>query len=355
MTETQNTPSFPYNDRFSTEVVSVSNGTDLKVQELWISSATLYHVSLALMAEYDRLVHDSNTNVRDKMLLNMMNSLKVGNQHSVSFHNLSNMVVNLHDSYKSNNFVVSTMVTNWKWTMNEEFVKEFGFDPYSLSKSESRVRLQEARLTLLIKAFRMYLIETVRRCFRRNTDPSEWNANNATYKSGGHETTSVAFITYVRSLMSMYDQVARLTPNLDEVKAIVLEAVETGKKEFSEKKEKYQQQKRLEANYKTSQRMEKEVKIIKEKEVSASGQQLDGSHSIPVENKWLNSNSNVGNAGKRENTKSIDGTINTNTNNNTNNNTSTVNNEDFEGLTTYTVVKKKRSIKSGGNKTQSTK
>ena len=258
-TETKQQFPTPYLDRFNSEKVSFSADKVMTLNDLWVSNCNLMNVALAILAKVDWLRNSGN--VRDKVLYNGYMSIKVSFQsekegtmeeHNVSVYSLAKRVLNLAESYSQCDFVESTMGTNWRWTIDKGVKETRGFDPFGLAKTELDVKLKEAKMTLLVKVFRMYLMETVRRVFPRTKSPQKWESSSAIYKAGGIERSSGDFVKYVDEMLKLYDSVVLLSPDLTEVKSIVNNAVSLGKDESAQKREQYQKKHNLEANYNQS-------------------------------------------------------------------------------------------------------
>jgi len=215
----------------------------------------LYLSALAILAECECL--EESKDLREKELLNGYNEVisTLTNQdnttkaYRVSVHNIAKSVILLNDKHSGLEFVEHTMHRNWRWTSDPE---QDGYDPYRFSKGELKVALKEAGMTLLVKTFRLYLMETVKRFFPSSWTPDRWDAASASYRAGKSSLCSYAFIEYVSNLIALYDKISLLSPNLDEFKKVVTVAAEVGKRERAEKIELRQQQRRQELNLRAS-------------------------------------------------------------------------------------------------------
>jgi len=228
----------PYNDRFSAEVFYV-RGTATDAGNVWLSSANLYLVSLAILAECECLAMSGRA--RETELLKGYNKViskkevkGVTKKYEVSIHKIAKEVVNLYDTYYDSEFLECTMLRNWRWTSS---VEEGQYDPYKFSRGELQMALCDAGMGVLVKGMRLYLMETVRHFFLGVRDEKEWGkVHSATYKVDGIVRSSGDFTFFVESMMALYNCIDCLSPSLDEIKEVVLQASEAGKKEFAEKR-----------------------------------------------------------------------------------------------------------------------
>lgn len=247
----------PFLDRFNDETIALHDDKNIKVSDVWVSNASLLNVSLAILARVDFL--KTSSNIRDKELCEGFMSVSVTHVidkkptiFRVSIHDLATRVLELASSHSKRDYVQSTIGSNWRWTINQELKEEKGFDPFGLAKNELDVKLKDAKMLLLVKSFRMYLIETVRRVFPKQRNPAKWDSKDAVFRHGGSQTSCGEFVSFVESLFKLYDPIVKLTPELAEIKEIVERALTLGKKESSEKREVRQRAKNLEANYNQS-------------------------------------------------------------------------------------------------------
>jgi hypothetical protein len=65
-------------------------------------------------------------------------------------------------------------------------------------------------MVLAVKTLRLYLIESVKRCFPKVRNPDRWESVGATYKAGGIERTSSAFVSYVEELFGLFNEITKL-------------------------------------------------------------------------------------------------------------------------------------------------
>lgn len=247
----------PYSDKFNSLEIKLSEDKTIKVSELWISNCSLKDVALAILSKIEML--KQSTNIRDKELYNGYMSVKVEfmtkkktTVYNISIFTLAKEIMGLCNVYSEHDFVDATIGTNWRWTIDRAVKEERGFDPFGFAKNELDVKLKDAKMTLLVKALRMYLIESVRRLFPKQMSPSDWKSSEAVYKFGGIERSSSHFVQFVESLFRLYDQVVKLSSDLTEIKLVVNRAITLGKAELAQKKEHYQKQRNLEANYNQS-------------------------------------------------------------------------------------------------------
>lgn len=244
-----------YLNKFNAEKVIFTEGKEVPLGDLWVSNCSLRDVALGILAKIDWLRNSSN--IRDKVLYNGYLSVTVKypndddsfSERIVSIYHMAKQVMRLESDQ---DFVYATMKMNWRWTIDKNVKEVRGFDPFGLAKTELDIKLKDAKMTLLVKIFRMYLMETVRRVFPRNRNQQKWQSSDAVYKVGGTERSSGDFVKYVDELLKLYDQIVLLTPDLTEVKAVVNSAIALGKEESSQKREQYQKLNNMEANYKQS-------------------------------------------------------------------------------------------------------
>jgi len=231
--------SMPFNERFSGEVAYV-RGVATDAGNVWISSANLYLVSLAILAECECL--GLSGKVRENELLKGYNKVLSKTEvdgatkhYEVSIRKIAKEVVDLYDTYEFSEFLECTMLRNWRWTST---VKEGQFDPYAFSRGELQVRLCDAGMGLLVKGLRLYLMETVKHFFIGVRDEKDWGkVSHASYKIGDTVRSSGDFTYYVEAMMRLYDHIDCLSPSLDEIKDVVARASEAGRKEYLEKRE----------------------------------------------------------------------------------------------------------------------
>lgn len=228
----------PYNDRFSAEVFYV-RGTPTDAGNVWLSSANLYLVSLAILAECECLAVSGRA--RETELLKGYNKVvakktvnNVTKKYEVSIYKIAKEVVDLYDTYYDSEFLECTMLRNWRWTST---VEEGQYDPFRFSRGELQMALCDAGMGVLVKGMRLYLMETVKHFFLGVRDEKEWGkVHSATYKIDGIVRSSADFTFFVESMMTLYNCVNCLSPSLDEIKEVVLQASEAGKKEFADKR-----------------------------------------------------------------------------------------------------------------------
>lgn len=252
---------------FTSSILSLSNNRTMKLEDLWVSSASLLNVSLAILAQIDFLSRSpASKSVKFCELVKGYESMKIKFEDGdkvkttyISIKKMAEKIISLAEKYSSNDFVENTIGKNWKWSSYPFKVNKNGekYDPYDFSKQEYSVKLKDARFALLVKTFRMYLIETVRRCFPNTKNPQKWDSLNAVYKAGGSERTTSLFVEFVNELLVLFDQVVKFSDTLDECKAITRNADFLQKKQSQEHFESKQQNKRLEKNY---------IAVSKEKE-----------------------------------------------------------------------------------------
>ena len=237
-----------YSKLFNSRVVYLYDDKEIDLGSCWISNCSLEHAALAIMVQVERLSRSEN--IRDNKLLEGYNEIKVVTKHgnfkpktrTISIKTMASTILELCDVYSDSTFV-NALKTNWSWRSSNQG------DPYNFFHQEKRKSIKDAQFVLLIKAFRVYLMESVRSFFPKIRDPKRWSTTTATFKQGGSELSSPAFMQFMESLFKLYDDVTVLSPELSEYKSIVSNAIEMGKKEKQEKRDQYHKQRRLEANY----------------------------------------------------------------------------------------------------------
>ncbi len=245
-----------YWDIFKSAKVHLSDGRTYNLEDSTVDVCSLADVSLAIMAEHDYLSKSSLA--RDKELLSGYESTKVKYSYdgttklyNISLANLAKGVLDLIERYKTQEFVELTIGRNWNWTSHTSRIDKNNkkFDPYNFSRYERDVQLKNADMVLLVKAFRLYLIETVRRCFPKVRNPEKWDSSGATYRVGGIDRSTSVFVAYMEELFKLFNQITKLSDTLDEHKQIVKKAGASGRRESRENYELSKHQKRLEDNY----------------------------------------------------------------------------------------------------------
>ena len=231
----------PYNDRFIAELVSFDDGS-LPLGDLCVSKANLYYSALAILAECDLL--STYTGTKSKTLLNGYNNItckytarKVEKTVNVSIKTMAQRVVELYDKYYTSEFLYGTILGNWRWTKQRS--EDQKYDPCSFSKGEMLVPLKSASIPLLVKTFRIYLVETVKRLFPRNLDETEWDSGAATYRRGNAVLSSIEFCDFAEVLLDQYWKVILFTPELSEFKSVIHAASEAVKLERQQKQDEY--------------------------------------------------------------------------------------------------------------------
>lgn len=246
----------PYLDKFNEEKIQIDEDKFMNVNDLWVSNCSLLNVALAVLGETDWLKNSENA--RDRLLYDGYMSIRVTYrseqtkklmERDVSIYQMAKTILELANTYQSFGFVDATINTNWRWTIDKKVKEERGFDPFGLAKTELEIKLKHAHMVLLVKIFRMYLMETVRRVFPKVKNPRDWKSCDATFKRGGIESSSSDFIRYVEELLRLYDDIVFLSPDLTEVKSLVENAVNVGKYEATQKREQKQKKYNMEANY----------------------------------------------------------------------------------------------------------
>jgi len=190
----------------------------------------------------------------------------------ISVLSIAKTVVQLCDTYYDDEFIDSTISQNWRWTSsvpdqvitdktgNQRTVR--GYDPYVFSYNELRVPLGEAGMMLLVKGLRLYLFETVRRLFPRNLEKDEWSSDHASYLApNGSKRCTSNFCTFVDKLLGLYDSLSYLSPDLQEVRAVISRANLAGKEEKNKRREEKNQQRE---DFRRKKDLERNLRVQKE-------------------------------------------------------------------------------------------
>ena len=202
----------------------------LGLDRVFASRADLYLFALTILADCEHLEKKKDT--RSKQFLAGYTKLPGANGFSAK--NAAKAVVDLYDNFSGENFAGAVFGNN-RWT-GRKMDTELGFDPYAFSKRELTTPLGMAGMTLLIKGFRLYLEEAVRRMFPRKVSEDEWSSRRSEATYGKQHRSSAAFIEAVDVLMNVFDRVRTLSPNLDEYRQVTTNAVEDGKLEAEKKR-----------------------------------------------------------------------------------------------------------------------
>jgi len=235
----------PYNDRFVAEYRELANGTQIPISDVFVSGANLYQSALAILAEYDLLTVAGTA--KSKILLGGYNKMtckylvnKVEKTIDVSVKDMAKAVVDTYDEYYNSEFMWNTMLKNWRY-VSAELEEGQKYDPYSFSKRDRETTLGQAGMTLLIKAFRNHLTETIRKCLN-NAPISRWDSGRASFKQGGKTRCSADFCEYVDHLLKQYWKIALFTPELTEFRAVTSAVSELAKQEKQQRRDEYAKQ-----------------------------------------------------------------------------------------------------------------
>jgi hypothetical protein len=94
-------------------------------------------------------------------------------------------------------------------------------------------------MPLLVKTFRIYLVETVKRFFPRNLSESDWDSGAATFRRGNSVMSTIEFCDYAEVLMAQYWKIILLTPELTEFRNVMHVASEAVRLERQHKQDEY--------------------------------------------------------------------------------------------------------------------
>jgi hypothetical protein len=196
-----------YNERFSKEH-SVLNDKKLPVCNFWIRNSNVYYTALAIAAECDHLnVKESSKN---KMLLEAYNNLTTSSGENVSIRQCAVDLIKVYDDFRGEEFIETTLLNNNKgFSSNDE-------NEYHCDYSQRQITLKSADIVLLVKAFRFYLTEMVKRFFPRYLEKDKWDCGSANYRVGPVQKTSVAFVDFSDSCMKLCETISKFSNNLQE-------------------------------------------------------------------------------------------------------------------------------------------
>jgi len=238
-------PKTPYNDRFVAEYRELANGTQIPISGVFVSGANLYQSALAILAECDLLTVAGTA--KSKILLGGYNKMtctyvvkKVEKTLDVSVRDMAKAVVDTYDKYYNSEFMWGTMLKNWRHVA-EELQEGQKYDPYAFSKRDRETTLGQAGMTLLVKAFRNHLTETVRRCLN-NAPIDKWDSGRASFRQGGKTLCCADFCDYVDDLLKQYWKIALFTPELTEFRAVTSAVSELAKQEKQQRRDEYAKQ-----------------------------------------------------------------------------------------------------------------
>lgn len=165
------------NDKLST--------IDMDISELFICNSSLYYVALTILADYECLKY-KNDDMYKKY------------EHPNNILKMAKRIIKFNDM-KENNKFIKCIYQSYTWTKKVEYVFE---------KNDNFITLSKANMQLLIKAFRYYLMETVKRFFPENLLISEWKSNLATYNKINH--SNIFFTYFVKKLLKYYKIISAL-------------------------------------------------------------------------------------------------------------------------------------------------
>lgn len=208
------------------------------VKDLHMENADIYLVALAIM-----------TDIEDKRAKrNPKNESFLQAYRQTGLEGYAQRIIALYDRFSTEDFSPEMFFNYKRWGrgkmgkregkrtfISDTFDENCGYDPYVFSSPQSRTSLSQAGLTLLAKALRFFLEETLRHFFQKS-DPNAWYPY--TDKKGkkvlpestylGSRTSGV-FNSAVDELLDIFDGVYKWSPHLDEFVEATEHAVELGR------------------------------------------------------------------------------------------------------------------------------
>lgn len=208
------------------------------VKDLHMGNADIYLVALAVMTDIEDKRAKKNPKNESFLLAYRQTGLE----------SYARRVLDLYDRCFSEDFSPEMFFSYKRWGrgkmgkregkrcfISDTFDENCGYDPFVFSSPQSRTSLSQAGLTLLAKAFRFFLEETLRHFFQKS-DPNAWYPY--TDKKGKRvlpestylgTRTSGVFNSAVSELLEIFDGVYKWTPHLDEFVEATERAVELGR------------------------------------------------------------------------------------------------------------------------------
>jgi hypothetical protein len=243
-----------YFDRFASESVRFSSKDkegnvvekELPFSTVHVGRADLYTIALSILADCDDKT--SHPNARNSAFLAAYDRVPGG----FSARKAAKTIVDLYDQVSGQEFASEMFMNYRNWGrgkrvkgkfVSDTFDEELNYDPYVLSLKQAKTPLAMASMTVLVKAFRFYLEETLRHFFQKS-DPDRWYpfTDPKTKKVVKPEAcyagrrTSAPFSAALDTLLKIYDQVYNLTPLLDEYTQATEHAVTDGRAEADVKR-----------------------------------------------------------------------------------------------------------------------
>jgi hypothetical protein len=208
------------------------------VEDLNIGNADLYLVALTIKTDIERKQENPNAK----------NDAFVESYSKTGLNKYVCQVLELFDSSSTEDFAPE-MFSNYKrWGrgkmgkkdnkrafISDTFDENCGYDPYVLSASQSKTSLSQAGFSLLAKAFRFYLEETLRHFFQK-PDPNSWYPYTDTRGKKffpdsvylGTRTSST-FNSAIQILLGIFDSVYKWSPHLEEFVKATDRAIDLGR------------------------------------------------------------------------------------------------------------------------------
>lgn len=212
------------------------------VKDLHLSNADMFLASLAVQTDIeDKQAHP---NPKNDGFLRAYRTVYSG----MSLDTITRRIVDLYDRYRDEEFAPEMFYSYKRWGrgkmgkkegkrafISDTFDETCGYDPYVFSSREKSTSLSQASLTLLAKALRFFLEETLRHFFQKS-DPNSWYPS--TDKKGKRVVpecnyrgtlASASFTTAISELLELFNSVYSWSPHLDEFSEATARAVEAGR------------------------------------------------------------------------------------------------------------------------------
>ena len=213
----------------------------MRISRHWLERTNAWEIACTIAAEvYARSQEPDN--LVSQALVNSYKCLKVKNGH-VSIFNLANGILSLRDENIGQDYVYSTIEgRGFRIDKGDKFNIKL-----HISRSETKVKLEEADFRELVKVFRFYVEEACRRMFNPRSDIDEWDASFAMYRphKGSAQCTSAMFCEFARKLLNIHWSLYKLSEELYEVKDAMDSVRAASQKTRDNKKiENYEKQKK---------------------------------------------------------------------------------------------------------------
>ena len=230
----------PVEEEYNARTHFHSEGFD----RLWLSRASAYSVSCALLAEQYVLENKTDDPVAEARL-DAYRNLKTEDG-VVNVLTLASRLVGLYERYLGESFVRATLHGRGFYKYNKQDRNEL----LEFTERESRTRLDRASSKELVKALRFTVEEGCARMFHPKTSMDDWVAEEATYResrSSPHR-TSLSFAEFAGQFLKVHWQLYKLSESLHEVDTALVPVNKALEKDRQRKRlERYEQRKKKEA------------------------------------------------------------------------------------------------------------